>query len=76
MHLRNYICLEDCDIFKHRRKKKSFSKQKENMIIFKKVIISKILAHPVTCIILLHLKEFGNSMEGYYYRFNDKIVHW
>lgn len=75
MHLRNYIYLEDCNIFQHQNKEKSFSEQKENITFLKKLVVNNILAQSTTNT-TSHVREFNNSMEGYYYKANDEIVHW
>jgi len=75
MHLRNYIYLEDCNIFQHQNKEKSFSEQKENITFLKKLVVNNILAQSTTNT-TSYVREFNNSMEGYYYKANDEIVHW
>ena len=65
MHLRNYIYLEDCNIFQHRRKGKSFSEQKENITFLKKLVVNNILSRSATNT-TSYVREFYNSMEGYY----------
>jgi len=75
MHLRNYIYLEDCNIFKRQNKEKSFSEQKENITFLKKLVVNNILAQSTTNT-TSYVREFNNSMEGYYYKANDEIVHW
>ena len=75
MHLRNYIYLEDCNIFQHQNKEQPFPEQKENISILKKIVVNNILAQSATNTIS-YVREFYDSMEGYYYKANNEIVHW